>query len=184
MRVILFLTILALSTCYAQGFREKFEATVVEVEPYVCIRGRGPGCDDGEDTEPVADLSRGSAMTSSSSTSLPDNPETIFLMTTASDSAMNEGMTGQFSSPQTFLDSFILGRTPMRTEEVEITGIPEITGMVFGAPTGSGAPEELDQIVFDTGSDAAFSFPSNLVDCCSPTLAIPDIASLFYGLRR
>ena len=69
-------------------------------------------------------------------------------------------------------------------EEVEITGIPEITGMVFGAPTGSGAPEELDQIVFDTGSDAAFTFGSNLVDCCSPTLAIPDIASLFYGLRR
>ena len=97
---------------------------------------------------------------------------------------MNEGMTGQFSSPQSFLDSFLLGRTPMRTEEVEITGIPEITGMVFGAPTGSGAPEELDQVVTDTGSGAAFTFGSNLVDCCSPTLAIPDIASLFYGLRR
>ena len=118
MRVILFLTILALSTCYAQGFREKFEATVVEVEPYVCIRGRGPGCDDGEDPEPVADRSTGSAMTSSSSTSLPDFEEVY--------------------SPRTFsFESFSLSRVPSGEnpeEEPEEGEVVERTGFTPGRP--------------------------------------------------
>ena len=119
MRVILFLTILALSlsTCYAQPrIRDRIQAR--SSFPRVCIRGRGPGCDDGEDPEPVADLSRGSAMTSSSSTSLPDF--------------------GEVYSPRTFsFESFSLSRVPSGEnpeEEPEEGEVVERTGFTPGRP--------------------------------------------------
>ena len=125
MRVILFLTILALSlsTCYAQPrIRDRIQAR--SSFPRVCIRGRGPGCDDGEDPEPVADRSTGSAMTSSSSTSLPDF--------------------GEDYSPRTFsFESFSLSRVPSgenpeEPEEGEVVIIPQMTGgWPFGPPYSS-----------------------------------------------
>ena len=93
---------------------------------------------------------------------------------------MNEGISGQFSSaPRTFLDTLLLGRLPVQIEEEEIIG----NGMVFGAPT------RVEDMVYDTGSDSIYSFiPQNYRVGGNlegpPTLAIPDIASFLYGLRR